>query len=45
MINLISNSIKYTENGIIYLKFKNCSEDERFFKFSVRDTGCGIKEE
>lgn len=42
LINLISNSIKYTENGSIDL---NIYEFNDFIHFEVKDTGRGIPEE
>ena len=40
LINLISNSIKFTEKGNIDI---NCVEHEDTVEFSVKDTGIGIK--
>jgi signal transduction histidine kinase len=42
LINLVSNSIKFTQNGIITLSviYNNSS-----VRFSVEDTGCGLSEE
>ena len=37
--NLISNAIKYTENGKIEILIE---EEGKFGKISVKDTGCGI---
>ncbi len=42
LFNLLSNAVKYTEEGIVKLEF---SEQEKFWKFDVIDTGIGIKEE
>lgn len=41
MINLLSNSIKYTEKGMINLDVK-IDEDQSIFRIVVTDTGCGI---
>ncbi|WP_160683494.1 hybrid sensor histidine kinase/response regulator [Clostridium sp. C2-6-12] len=45
--NLISNAIKFTKKGSIVLMIEeNFREDEDLFlRFSVKDTGIGIKEE
>ena len=41
--NLVSNAIKFTENGFIYLKVKKIREgDIEFLVLSVEDTGIGI---
>ncbi len=42
--NLISNAVKYTDkpNGLINI---DCADDGNFWKFSVEDNGCGIKEQ
>ncbi|MEX0988351.1 MAG: ATP-binding protein [Bacteroidales bacterium] len=42
LINLLSNSLKYTEKGEIVI---GCELEGDFVKFYVRDTGTGIKEE
>lgn len=42
-INLISNAIKYTEEGEVNVRL--AMEDEQTFKFSVTDTGVGIRKE
>jgi PAS domain S-box-containing protein len=45
LINLLSNASKFTENGEIELKVEEIARDGRdsTFRFSVRDTGIGIK--
>ena len=42
LFNLLSNGVKYTKKGLVRLEF---SEDEKYWKFDVIDTGIGIKEE
>ena len=44
--NLLSNAIKFTESGAITIKMKLVEiQNEKVLKFSVRDTGVGIKED
>ncbi len=47
LINLVSNAIKYTENGEVILKLELISETDKTIdvKFSVKDSGIGITEE
>ncbi len=47
LINLLSNAVKYTDKGSVSLNVGGCfDEDDRYIlKFSVIDTGRGIKEE
>ena len=47
LINLLSNAAKFTERGEIELKVDQLSqeEDQSVLRFSVRDTGIGIKPE
>lgn len=47
LINLLNNSVKYTERGSISLdaRVESRMEDVVKLKFSVRDTGIGIREE
>lgn len=47
VVNLIGNSVKFTEQGEIELKIKALKETpyETIFRFSVRDTGMGIAPE
>jgi signal transduction histidine kinase/DNA-binding response OmpR family regulator/uncharacterized membrane protein len=44
LLNLVSNSVKFTEHGevIISLKTKQVDDDRHVLHFSVRDTGIGI---
>lgn len=44
LINLISNSIKFTENGQIWVRIKATERDPQqvFIQFEVEDTGDGI---
>ncbi|MEK6477260.1 PAS domain S-box protein [Catalinimonas sp. 4WD22] len=45
--NLISNAIKFTEHGSIYLnvKLEKLEKDRAWLYFEVRDTGIGISED
>ncbi len=45
LINLISNAIKFTFYGSVTLKIERNHEDPWRLKFSVIDTGIGIREE
>ena len=47
MINLVGNSIKFTESGSIIIHVKNLGEIDSVFSlgFSVKDTGIGIPQE
>lgn len=47
LINLLGNAIKYTERGTVSLKLHYEDQDEENIRlyFTVKDTGCGIKEE
>ena len=47
MINLVGNSIKFTESGSIIIHVKNLGEIDSIFSlgFSVKDTGIGIPQE
>lgn len=40
--NLISNAIKFTEKGSVYVSLK---EEGEYFRASVRDSGCGMSAE
>ena len=41
-VNLISNALRHTHNGIILIK---AEENGTFVKVTVQDTGCGISNE
>ncbi len=43
--NLISNALKYQEPGSIAQIVIECSMEENFWKFSIKDNGIGIDEE
>lgn len=47
LVNLLGNSVKFTNEGEIELKLEFIKKDNKhgIFSFSVRDTGIGIKEE
>jgi PAS domain S-box-containing protein len=47
LINLLSNASKFTEHGEIELKVEvlEASDAQTTFRFAVRDTGIGIKED
>jgi CheY-like chemotaxis protein len=46
IMNLLSNSLKFTKNGFIKLKIKRAKVDSTdFAKFSIIDSGCGIDPE
>jgi signal transduction histidine kinase len=46
IMNLLSNSLKFSKNGFIKLKIKKARmENKDFAKFSVIDSGCGIDPE
>ncbi len=42
--NLMSNAIKYTDKPDAQIRI-DCTEEKNFWKFSVADNGCGIKEQ
>ena len=46
LLNLLSNSLKFTQMGLIKLKVQDCSYNfsRKIIKFSVKDTGIGIRE-
>jgi len=44
--NLLSNAVKYTEQGVVTFRVRGeMREDKYWLKFSVLDTGIGIKQE
>ncbi|MEP1094662.1 MAG: ATP-binding protein [Cyclobacteriaceae bacterium] len=46
LVNLLANAVKFTEKGEVELKVKDLGKIENemnLFRFSVRDTGIGIK--
>lgn len=48
LVNLLSNAVKFTEEGEVALKIEILeltNPDNAIFRFSVRDTGIGIKPE
>ena len=48
LVNLLSNAVKFTETGEVALKIEMLeliNPDNAIFRFSVRDTGIGIKPE
>ncbi len=44
MNNLLDNAIKYTNRGFIEFGYK-LSDDKKYIRFYVKDTGCGIPED
>jgi signal transduction histidine kinase len=48
IVNLIANALKFTEEGSIQLTIKEIASDDdaiSTIKFSVKDTGMGIKKQ
>ena len=47
MVNILNNAVKYTRKGEVWLKIdKEDADDERIIlKFTIQDTGIGIKQE
>lgn len=46
LLNLISNSLKFTQEGFIKLSIQKIYENNKtYIQFSVKDTGIGIKKE
>jgi signal transduction histidine kinase len=43
LINLVSNAVKFTEKGHVYIKISSeCKGDQLHIRFDVEDTGIGI---
>jgi len=45
LTNILNNSIKYSKNNSINIITLTISKDNKYIKFSVKDTGIGIKSE
>ena len=45
LLNLVSNGIKFTEKGVVEVKFWSIDSDEKKLCFSVKDTGIGMSNE
>ncbi len=47
IINLLTNGVKYTQEGFVYLiiSYEKLSEDEINLRISVKDSGIGMKQE
>ena len=45
LYNLLNNSSKFTENGIVTFGLRPDLEDERYVNFSISDTGIGMSPE
>ncbi len=46
LTNILTNAVKYTHEGTVWLRVQNYKMDEKVvLKFEVEDTGIGIKEE
>ena len=46
VLNLLTNAVKYTEEGYVRLNlgYEKCSEDDIDLQFSISDSGIGMKE-
>ena len=42
IVNLISNGVKFTDEGFVLLTLSLCDSEKGFLEFSVQDTGCGV---
>ncbi len=44
LLNILSNAVKYTDNGYIYFKAEELTfdEDEATYAFTIKDTGIGM---
>ncbi len=44
LLNILSNAVKYTDNGYIYFKAEELAfdEDEATYAFTIKDTGIGM---
>lgn len=45
LVNLISNAIKFTQNGYVDVTVSPCATDNRFLEIVVLDTGVGLSED
>lgn len=47
LINLMNNAVKFTEEGFIRLciEVKDSRDDKKYLRFSIKDSGQGIREE
>lgn len=46
LINILTNAVKYTHEGTVWLRIQSCvADDTAVLRFEVEDTGIGIKAE
>ena len=45
LLNLVSNAIKFTEDGLVHVRVEPAADDDRFVRLSVTDSGIGIAAE